>query len=306
MILKFINGKNSNLNQLKDVIEYVRDDNKTNPELMSGYCCDCKYPFEDMSIIKKLHKKEHGKQYEHFIVSFDPEDDLSNDTALNIIKDIAKINKNNQSFCAIHNNTAHLHAHVIMNSVDCNGKKFSQWKPKLNEFKRIIDNQICHRYDIKPISRTSGSKPVDDLNLLEFTTDELLLGGYTMNHNSELYLPAQYEGNDLSEYEYDYDYDYNYDDDHTDNSKTCHRKGVFLGNTYNIKLQSMKELDKLKSSSLTHNESIDLEDLKLIMNYLGDDIDYHIGNTFYISIEDKPQEPTVKDPQELWINPKFK
>ena len=274
MILKFINGKNRELSQLKNVIDYVRDSSKTKPKLMGGYCCDKEYPFKDMSVFKQLYNKASGKQYEHFVVSFDPEDEVDSETALNVVSSIARINGNFQSFYALHTDTDHLHAHIVMNSVGRDGTKFRQWKPQLRDFKDCV-NAICYNNGIEPVKGTIGSKPVDDLDLLEFTHKELESGGFTMNNNEYYdYLPteSEYERYDINNYDYD---DYGNDN--------INRTGLFIGNRYKITADSEKAVEDL-IQSCEKNRKITPQKVKVMMKYFGDGIDYHIGDAFDITI----------------------
>lgn len=328
MILKFINGKNTDLNDLKSVLEYVGDKAKTTPELSGGYCCDSKYPYNDMLVTKQLHRKTVGKQYEHYVVSFNPDDAIDAETAFNVVSDIVRHYNRNQSFWAVHTNTEHLHAHVVMNSVSSKGNKFRQWKPQLNDFRGYI-NAICKKYGINPIARTCGKRPVDDINLLEITNDEFLkcYGGTQMSTeiNDDLYYTFPFGTNSTDEwFSYselydDYDcYEDNNDQFPADNPEPIRknpfaisptpvnnvqnssakspcerdsseniakRKSVFFGDSYNIVANSVeKASDFIRSCKKP--AGISAAGLKALMNELGDDVDYHLGNEFNIVLVD--------------------
>lgn len=160
--------------------------NKTDDSLVGSVCCSKKYPYYDMVSTKMLHHKETGKQYEHYVVGFDPNDDIDYKRALRIVNDIALHFKYNQSFFAIHNNTEHLHAHVIMNTVDCFGKRFRQWKPQLNDFKAHV-NQICQRNKIAPIRGILMRKPSENEENYEIIAEEIkkIYGGKVMKNTND-------------------------------------------------------------------------------------------------------------------------
>ncbi len=186
MIIKFVNGANNSKSGLKKKIEYICDPAKTNESLTGSVCCSKKYPYNDMISTKRLHHKASGKQYEHYVVGFAPEDRIDFDKALRVINDIALYFKDNQSIFTLHNNTEHLHAHVIMNSIDCNGKRFRQWKPQLNEFKVYV-NQVCNNYGIKQVNGVLLRTPTENEAEYEILAEEIKkinLGGKTMNNNN--------------------------------------------------------------------------------------------------------------------------
>lgn len=322
MIIKFINGNNSDPSDLKSILAYVSDKAKTTSELSGGYCCDSKYPYEDMLVTKQLHRKTAGKQYEHYVVSFDPDDGIDAATAFNVVSDITHHYNCNQAFWAVHTNTPHIHAHIVMNSVSYKGNKFRQWKPQLEVFKSYI-NSICRKYGISTIFKVCGKPPVDDINLLEFTNDEYLTyyGGVQMTAETNDALYYAYSTDDWSSYSEQYDdYDCNDDDYYypaddpkpvkknpfavcpkpnnysPDNSinppcecvsleKNLKHKNVFFGDSINIATTSPeKALEVIHSCP--KNPGISVAGLKSLMNELGDDVDYHLGNEFNIFLID--------------------
>lgn len=345
MILKFINGKNTDPNDLKSVLEYVGDKAKTTPELSGGYCCDSKFPYDDMLVTKQLHRKTDGKQYEHYVVSFNPDDAIDAETAFNVVSDIVRHYNRNQSFWAVHTNTEHLHAHVVMNSVSSKGNKFRQWKPQLNDFRGYI-NTVCKKYGINPIARTCGKRPVDDVNLLEVTYEEILncYGGTQMSAeiNDELYYTFPFGTSSTDEWssyseQYD-DYDcYEENDDqfpadnpepvrknpfavspptvnnvqneptkpsseHNSPENVAKRKSVFFGDSYNIATTSIeKASDFIRSCQ--KSPGISAAGLKALMNELGDDVEYHLGNEFNIVLidDDENDEPGYIDTDSYYI-----
>lgn len=236
MIVKFINGKNAEPSDLKSILTYVSDSEKTTPELSGGYCCDSKFPYDDMFLTKQLYRKTIGKQYEHYVVSFDPDDNIDADTAFNVVSDIVHHYNLNQAFWAVHTNTEHIHAHVVMNSVNYKGDKFRQWKPQLKIFKNYI-NSICRKYGINQISKACGRCPVDNVDLIEFTDEEYFkcYGGtqMTTESNDAYYYTFPFGMNSTDEWssyteEYD-DYDCSDNDEYSPADTPEHvRKNPFI------------------------------------------------------------------------------
>lgn len=323
MILKFINGRNDKSADLKTILDYVSSDNKTTPDLMGGYCCDTKYPYTDMLLTKKLHSKTDGKQYEHYVVSFDPDDDIDVNAAFEIIGDIAAYFDLFQSFWALHTDTAHLHAHIVVNSVCCKGEKFRQWKPQLNSFKDHVDG-ICYKHGIKPILRACTKRPVDDVNMLEFTDDEYkyYVGGTTMNTqmNNDYgynYPHDSYSEPDTYEDEYYEDNDSYYPAvspsvktvrqqgvitpqtapfypnrsgdlscEGTSQQVTSNRKNIFFGDRVNIAASSEEEAIHFIQTYKSRNR-FSFDEVKYLTNEFGANVDIHFENQFNVILFDK-------------------
>lgn len=143
-IIKAINSKSS----IKSIMNYVSNDKKTSEELMTGLNCssNAKLAIEEMKATKELYNKESGRQYKHFVQSFDPNDKLDPIKANKIgIEWAEKTFKGYEVFVATHTDKGHLHNHFVVNSVNLEtGEKLNYSNKKLKEFKEI-SNEICQR-----------------------------------------------------------------------------------------------------------------------------------------------------------------
>ena len=155
-IIKAVNSKNS----IRGIVNYVSNDKKTTEKLMLGLNCsnNPNLVIEEMNFTKKLYNKKSGRQYKHFVQSFNPKDKINPSKAIQIGRELAeKIFKGYEVFIVTHTDKKHVHNHFIVNSVNFkNGRKFQQSKNDLKEMKKIND-EICER---EGLSITKSEKDV--------------------------------------------------------------------------------------------------------------------------------------------------
>ncbi len=158
-ILKFINGQNKNKQYLTDIYSYITDSAKTdNGTLVGTQGCSREHPLEDIFRNKLLHNKSHGKQGEHFVISFpSSKSGKSPLDVLNVAKEIVSIvYPENMGIIAVHTDSRFLHAHVILDSVNAiTGKKFSQSPSDLNRVKQKA-NKILEKYGFEIITASAN------------------------------------------------------------------------------------------------------------------------------------------------------
>lgn len=97
--------------------------------LIGGYALDPAHAFKQMCLVKRVFHKEGGVQLKHFIVSFTFRDMLRID-----LDDVLKLGSwAGGVFCeyqmayAVHTDSAHIHLHVVMNTVSfIDGHKYNK------------------------------------------------------------------------------------------------------------------------------------------------------------------------------------
>lgn len=182
-ILKFINHSSMNFEQL---IRYASSENRVIPNksnglmLIGGIADNATDAYIRNQTIKELWHKTEGRQYIHFVVSPAKAD----------IKSMAKFSQriikefsNFAAFYCVHQNTKHIHAHYILNSVGFNGKKFSQSKSKMLLLKHKVDevwSKISTSDDTEV--EISWDKYID-------TTDENICQSNTVRYVDTSYVP---------------------------------------------------------------------------------------------------------------------
>lgn len=154
-IIKFINGKNRELSQLKNILQYVDDPDKAPREYLAHTGLSDDHAYSDMLTVKVLNKKLGGRQYIHFILSFDQE--VACWEAYQVGREVlAFFDGRFQVSMALHTNTRNLHLHFVINSVGFDGYKFRQSRSQLKEFKNFV-NGILENYGLNPVGKIQRS-----------------------------------------------------------------------------------------------------------------------------------------------------
>ena len=138
-IIKFTSGK---INP-RTVINYVCNKEKTTDKLISGKDCmpeSCEYEFAE---VKKAFGKTDGRTYYHMIQSFSPDDRIIPEQAHEVGLQMAELFEGYQVLVVTHTNKAHIHNHLVINSVNFeNGKKLTISNQELEDIKNY-SNSIC-------------------------------------------------------------------------------------------------------------------------------------------------------------------
>ena len=140
---------------LKQAIKYITVKGKTDGgKLVSGINCQPSYAFEQMIRTKELFSKTDKRQGYHMIISF-VEDEVTADEAFKIIGEFANeyLGKEYEAVYAVHDNTDHIHGHIIFNSVSfLTGKKYRYEKGDWAKYIQPITNRLCEKYGLSTIT----------------------------------------------------------------------------------------------------------------------------------------------------------
>lgn len=141
---------------LGGVLHYVQQEEKTTWEdrqLVSGWNCTAQSVYDEMRLTKEQFHKTDGRQYYHFVQSFDQQDDLSPQEVHAMGLELAQREfPNFEVLVATHVDTGHFHNHLVVNSVSFqDGKKLHQSAADLLAH-RIANDEICaaHGLEILP------------------------------------------------------------------------------------------------------------------------------------------------------------
>ena len=141
---------------LGGVLRYVQQEEKTTWEdrrLVSGWNCTARSVYDEMRLTKERFHKTDGRQYYHFVQSFDKQDDLSPQEVHAMGLELAQREfPNFEVLVATHVDTGHFHNHLVVNSVSFqDGKKLHQSAADLQAH-RIANDEICaaHGLEILP------------------------------------------------------------------------------------------------------------------------------------------------------------
>ena len=151
-------GNIKNQRHLKTSIEYIFNDTKTDNGRYifgdSGFTPDEVY--DAFVATKDLYNKNEGRQAYHFILTFPADENVSEEIAQEITERFMDkyFPENEYDWCAaVHNDKAHMHSHIIFNSVNRNnGYKYRYEKGDWEKHIQSIVDELCNEYGLKTIA----------------------------------------------------------------------------------------------------------------------------------------------------------
>ena len=133
---------------MNNIFSYVMRDEATERKLIDGMNCMPETALEEFKFVKTRFGKEDGRQYYHIIQSFSPDDNISPEEAHELGMKFAGHFEGFQAVVATHVNKAHLHNHIILNSVNMEtGRKYHQSRDEMLAAKRFA-NDLCREYGL--------------------------------------------------------------------------------------------------------------------------------------------------------------
>ena len=133
---------------LRGIVDYVTNREKTAEQLISGVNCVARTAVPEFEAVKKQFRKTEGRGYYHIVQAFAPDDPLDFATAHELGVKLAEHFKSYQCIVVTHMNTAHIHNHIIMNSVNFEtGMKFHQSAREMQQVKDYC-SQLCREYGL--------------------------------------------------------------------------------------------------------------------------------------------------------------
>jgi len=139
---------------LEQAVSYILDMGKTQDgSLVTGINCQPGKAYEQMAATKQKYGKADKRQGYHLIISFE-EGEVSPNIAFEIIRRFAEecLGQEYEAVLAVHDNTAHVHGHIIFNSVNyLNGRKYRYEKGDWAKKIQPITNRLCEEYGLSTI-----------------------------------------------------------------------------------------------------------------------------------------------------------
>ena len=147
---------------LSGILHYVTNREKTERRLISGVNCVAESAYEEFTATKLQFHKTGGRAYYHIVQAFAPDDPLDFDTAHELGIKLAEHFPGYQCLVATHMNTAHIHNHIIMNSVSFeDGRKFHQSAQEMRQVKEFV-NGLCREYGLSVTESKADPKRIPD------------------------------------------------------------------------------------------------------------------------------------------------
>jgi len=142
---------------------------KNKAVVMNGLNVDPKYAIGQMERVRQLYNKSDGVQAHLFIQSFAPGEVTSqqaNELGMELAKAISD-EKHYQVAVYTHNDTNHIHNHLVLNSVDFEtGKKYQQ-SFDVNRVRDLSDS-ICEKHQLSVIKQKNNDKtPIAEIKAKE-------------------------------------------------------------------------------------------------------------------------------------------
>ena len=139
---------------LKQALDYIVAEHKTGEgRWVSSLNCQKDNAYEQMRQTKMQFGKADKRQGYHMIISF-AEGEVDAETAFEVIGKFAEeyLGKDYEAVYSVHDNTEHIHGHIIFNSVSFRtGKKFRYEKGDWAEKIQPITNRLCEEYALSTI-----------------------------------------------------------------------------------------------------------------------------------------------------------
>ena len=118
---------------------YIKNPEKTNDSLMDGIGCSPATAKEEMQAVKELYDKTGGRSYKHFTLNYAKDDPITPEQVLSNARKLVEETpalKGHQVLIAVHTDKEHLHAHILVNSVNAETGAKLQWsKADLQDLK---------------------------------------------------------------------------------------------------------------------------------------------------------------------------
>ena len=140
---------------LAAVLIYILNPDKTEDRLWCGGNCsvDPKESYELMMDRKREFGKLYGRQGYHFVISFLP-GECDEQTAFFVVRDFCEAYLGNeyQYVFSIHNDQAHMHGHIVFNSISqIDGYKYRYVDGDWEKDIQPITDEICKRYGLSEL-----------------------------------------------------------------------------------------------------------------------------------------------------------
>lgn len=139
---------------LKQALDYIVEDYKTgNGKWVSSLNCQVEQAYEQMRQTKIQFDKTDKRQGYHMIISF-MEGEVSVENAFEIVGKFVKeyLGQDYEVVYSIHDNTEHIHGHILFNSVSFRtGKKYRYEKGDWARKIQPITNRLCEEYGLSTI-----------------------------------------------------------------------------------------------------------------------------------------------------------
>ena len=150
---------------LKVALDYIMAKEKTQDgRLVGSVNCSPEFAFKQMKATKKKYGKLDLRQGYHIMLAFEEQDVIA-DTIFELTQRFVEeyLGKEYEAVFAVHDNTSHMHSHIVFNSVNFRtGRKYRYEKGDWEKYIQPITNRLCEEYGFSTIELESDKLKVDD------------------------------------------------------------------------------------------------------------------------------------------------
>lgn len=158
---------------LRQGLQYITKPEKTENGFYTGAVnCTVENAYSSMISTKEMYGKTDKRQAYHLIISFE-KGETDADTAFEIAKEFCEkyLAENYEAVYSVHNDTEHIHCHVIWNSVRfSDGYKYRYEKGDWERYIQPLVNEICQKHGLNTLDLQR--KKESDMMSLTFSKDK--------------------------------------------------------------------------------------------------------------------------------------
>ena len=156
---------------LKNAIKYILNPEKTEGGLYVGGSCgrSADEVYASMMRTKEVFGKPYGRQGYHFVISFSP-GECTEEKAFLVGKEFCEqyFGSEYEYVYAVHNDHAHMHCHIVFNSVSqIDGRKYRYVNGDWEKYVQPITDKLCEKYGLPKLvyekNKTKGESYAEHL-----------------------------------------------------------------------------------------------------------------------------------------------
>ena len=169
----FIREKKQTAGAMGGVLRYVAQEQKTvdtdGTRYLTGVNCMAALAYQSFLATKNLYGKASGTWFYHYTQSFSPQERVTPAEAHQITQELAeRFFPDCEVLVATHIDRAHLHSHLVVNSVKPDTGKKLHFTPRTLERMRLVSDQICREHGLTILKPYRQKKQVKGLRPGEY------------------------------------------------------------------------------------------------------------------------------------------
>lgn len=169
----FIREKKQTAGAMGGVLRYVAQEQKTmdtdGTRYLTGVNCMADLAYQSFLATKNLYGKASGTWFYHYTQSFSPQEHVTPAEAHQIAQELAeRFFPDCEMLVATHIDRAHLHSHLVVNSVKPDTGEKLHFTPQTLERMRLVSDQICREHGLTTLKPYRQKKQVKGLRPGEY------------------------------------------------------------------------------------------------------------------------------------------